>query len=729
MEDRPVEEQDALERAETALALAQAGCLREAAFELAALASVDPERSARLHALAGALFSSIPDDPESLLLAEAHLSKAEQLGLREASVANRLGWVALARGDWATARTWFEEAIRREGSLPSYRVDLAAVLLDGVGPVEEARRLCEEALSMGDDTPRAHGVLGTALARMGDFRGAQAHLREALRRDPHAMTARLALARVLANHLDGLAEAEALLDEVDEEERGAEWWIERALLAARRRDFAMALRCGREALERAERQVSSAIRSDQVRRATLVVGQSLLVLGQAEQAEQAFQRGIEEQPDDPEMRLGLAAARKALGRREAAREVLETAVATGATHPALLMEAARLSIGTPQSLEWAALAVDNDEGLSKDVARRMAQWRALLGSLPELLRTMGVDEGYPVIRSIRIGHNSLLACVGAAKEDFFVKAYFEGQRTPEQIEYTHRLMQRLRNEGLPVPEVVEDGAGRSVWRVPGAGLVTVLRRLPGSSLPRPAHGGRRLTDPDQAREMGRMLGRLHRATTPIPEGLSSRPAGGMRGGLAFFLEEDWRRALSASLSVCGSFLPWVEHHAPWLISACEQMVADLAPFRQRLTRCVIHGDFSWHNCLWTDGKPVGIVDFDYACPDAVVADIATAIHRVAFSWRRGFLTGDPLFCRDLARALLEGYSETGPWTETDRFALETALIAVRIPYFLSMIAASFSGEEDPTSGSYADGLKTLHVLEFQYRWLSANRPLVLVDPT
>lgn len=712
-------------RADLALTFVRDGRVREAALELAALASLDHEHAARLHAMAGSLFCLIEGDSESQLLADAHLSMAEEMGLRDAAVANRLGWVALARGDRTAARKWFEKAVQREGALPSHFVDLAAVLLDDGGPPEEAARRCERALSLGDDTPRVHAVLGTAQARMGDFHGAQTHLREALRRDPKTLFARLELARLLARHLDGVQEAEALLDEVEDTERGAEWWIERAIVAARRREFALALQCGRKALEEACRSPSVATRADRTRRARLVIGETLLVLGRVAEAEQEFQRGLEDDPDDVEMRLGLVAARKALGRVDAARESLEEAIEAGSTHPALLMEAARLTPDVSRSLEWAAMAVDQDEALSRDVPRLMARWQALLEAAPRLLRKIGADPGYFVIRSIRIGHNSLLACVGGAQEDFFLKSYFETQRTEEQIEYTHGVMRWLQRLGLPVPEVVEDRDGRSVWRVPGAGLVTLQRRLPGGSLPRTGSGGSRVANPDQARELGKMLGRIHRATAPIPESLSSRPAGGMRSGLAFFLEDDWRRALPESLAVSDAFLPWIEQHAPWLTPMCDQCSRELGPFRGRLLRCVIHGDFSWHNCLWIGGKPNAVVDFDYACPDAAVADVAMALHRIAWSWRQGFLTGDPCFRPDLASAFLEGYSETAPWSEADRLALETVLLATRIPYFLSMMAASFATGDDPTSGWYSDALKTLQVLDFEYHWLVAHRPLPL----
>lgn len=596
-----------------------------------------------------------------------------------------------------------------------------ALYLEG-SPDDEALDLAEahldRALALGDPDPdtryrRAHVAL-----RRGDPRTAR-RLLEEVALDQSAPAHFLEdLASLLEDSLEDAAQRAALLARVALGAPGdARLHLGWAHAAATAHDFPSALVAAGRALDLAVREGADGI----ARAAARIASTALVALGRPDEAEATW-RAL---PVHVDRDLGLAESVEAQGHLERAAGILDESIALNAADPRLRMERARLglSLGEPGlALRQAATALDLDPVLAPRVDALLTRWNALWAAIPDLLARCGLGAPVPSARGVRVGHNNLSAVVACGGRDLFVKACFETQRSEAQVAYSQEVLRWLGERNVPVPRSIAEPDGRASWAVPGAGLVTIHGRLDGRPLPRPAPGAPRRVSVDEAHRLGALLAGLHLASSPVPDALADRPSGGMRAGLAFLLDPAPRASLPSSLGVDAAFPALLEktREGGDVLSAMDRLGAALRPRLPGFLRCVIHGDFGAHNVLWDDGMPVGLVDFDYACADVAMADLANAVHRTALSWRTGLLTGDPGFRPEVARALLAGYDEVRPRSGDERCAFGDVLSAVRIPYYLSMAVSGLQAGGEPASGLYPDALQAVRVLSFQLRWLAKH---------
>ena len=78
-----------------------------------------------------------------------------------------------------------------------------------------------------------------------------------------------------------------------------------------------------------------------------------------------------------------------------------------------------------------------------------------------------------------------------------------------------------------------------------------------------------------------------------------------------------------------------------------------------LPQGVIHGDYFHDNVLWDDEGGAGVIDFYFACDDALAYDVAIGIN----DW---CVTPDAQVDSGRARAFIEGYESRRPFTDFER---------------------------------------------------------------
>ena len=133
---------------------------------------------------------------ESLGAAERDLATAAQLDPHATQPLERLGDVALTRGDHARAADWYTQAAERDttSAALAYRAGYTRYLSREVArAVEPLRR----AIALAPADGQMHYALGLALRDSGDIDGARASLQEAVERAPALLPAREALAGLL----------------------------------------------------------------------------------------------------------------------------------------------------------------------------------------------------------------------------------------------------------------------------------------------------------------------------------------------------------------------------------------------------------------------------------------------------------------------------------------------------------------------------------------------------
>jgi homoserine kinase type II len=167
----------------------------------------------------------------------------------------------------------------------------------------------------------------------------------------------------------------------------------------------------------------------------------------------------------------------------------------------------------------------------------------------------------------------------------------------EDLPFFLGLMDHLASRGFPsaMPAHTVSGANLTTLNGKPAALV---RRLVGQSVLFP--------DLKQCRAVGRVLGDLH-----VMAASYSAQCANPRGPA-------WRKATGLAL------LPKVDGATRALIEAALADEANLA--WDALPRGVIHADLFKDNVLFVEDRLTGVIDFYYACNDALIYDLAVTVN-------------------------------------------------------------------------------------------------------
>ncbi len=257
--------------------------------------------------------------------------------------------------------------------------------------------------------------------------------------------------------------------------------------------------------------------------------------------------------------------------------------------------------------------------------------------LGELIAYSGVNAGI---------ENTNYFVTTAAGE--FVLTLFES--TPYQhLPYFLDLMAYLAEHGVPSAHPLADKQGRYLTALCGK-PAALVRRLKGSDVREPGSA--------HCAALGRALGHMHRV------------------GGSFGARRDndrgpaWREATARKV-------------LPRLNSGDAALLRDELRYQKQnpcpdLPQGVIHADLFRDNALFVDGELTGIIDFYYACNDALLYDVAITVN----DW-----CSDASGALDAQRlgGLLGAYAIERPFTAAERPAWPVMLRAAALRFWLSRL--------------------------------------------
>lgn len=219
----------------------------------------------------------------------------------------------------------------------------------------------------------------------------------------------------------------------------------------------------------------------------------------------------------------------------------------------------------------------------------------------------------------------------------------------EDLPYFLGLMDHLASRGFPSAMPARTHDGRSLTELNGK-PAALVRRLSGQGVLFPTL--------EQCRAVGRALGDLHVLGQSY------------RGHAANTRGPEWRRQTAAAV------LPKLDATQQALIR--EELTAQAALDLTALPQGVIHADLFRDNTLFVEDRLTGIIDFYYACNDALLYDLAVTVNDWCF---------EPDGSLNPARweALVSSYRSRRELTDAEREAWQLTLRAAAFRFYLSRL--------------------------------------------
>jgi homoserine kinase type II len=218
----------------------------------------------------------------------------------------------------------------------------------------------------------------------------------------------------------------------------------------------------------------------------------------------------------------------------------------------------------------------------------------------------------------------------------FILTMYERRIDTGDLPFFLGLLDHLSAKGCAVPRTIHDSRG-AAWREVDGKAVALIEFLPGVSVDRPTAA--------QAHAVGVALAEAHLAAQSFPLHRTNA------------LDP---RATAAALARCGSeSLAAIDPALPDAIERAE-FVRDRWP--QDLPRSVCHTDLFPDNVLMLGDRVGGMIDFYFACDEAMAYDLA--VTHAAWSFGR-----DGSFQPNIGARLLAGYQSVRPLEPAERAAM------------------------------------------------------------
>ena len=245
------------------------------------------------------------------------------------------------------------------------------------------------------------------------------------------------------------------------------------------------------------------------------------------------------------------------------------------------------------------------------------------------------------------GYSNFNARIETEQGIYVLRRYAE--QSPEKITYELHLIEWLVSQGFPVVPPLRDPGGRARY--------TLGKEHPASWVIFPfVNGAPPELIPATAHEMGTLAARLHQ----LPEGI---PEAGKRENLL---------SVPATLEIAESLRKAGTKTARRFLHMTEHLATEVQDVS--LPAGLVHGDLFPDNTIFHAGRLAAVLDWEEACVDTYLFDIAMAMH--GFSYR------SEEWCPGLARSFLSGYENLRPLGSDEREAL---------PLFLAWTPIALAG--------------------------------------
>ena len=246
-------------------------------------------------------------------------------------------------------------------------------------------------------------------------------------------------------------------------------------------------------------------------------------------------------------------------------------------------------------------------------------------AIGELLSYKGIAEGVE-------NSNFLLHTTAGS----FILTLYERRVAAADLPFFLGLMEHLAKRGITCPQPVKSRSGAMLGEVSGK-PAAVITFLEGMWIRRPSgrHCG----------ALGEALAKLHRAGADFP---------GKRANALSVA--GWRPLYQTVAGRCDSVQPGL---AAALAAELEQLEAQ---WPRNLPQGVIHADLFPDNVFFLGDKLSGLIDFYFACTDALAYDLAICLNAWCFE-------ADHSYNVTKGRALLQAYAAVRPLASAERQAL------------------------------------------------------------
>jgi len=263
----------------------------------------------------------------------------------------------------------------------------------------------------------------------------------------------------------------------------------------------------------------------------------------------------------------------------------------------------------------------------------------------ELLAYKGIAEG--VENSNFLVHTS---------RGYFILTLYEKRVAAKDLPFFLALMEHLHARGLTCPQPVKNKQGKMLGKVAGR-PAAVITFLDGMWIRRPS--------PSHCTAVGEALAKLHLAGIDFEQHRANalsvegwRPLYEHCGKRANELQRDLQQFLAAELSYLEAAWP------------------------RELPQGVIHADLFPDNVFFLGNKLSGLIDFYFACTDALAYDIAICLNAWCFE-------ADHSYNVTKGRQLLQAYAQVRPLSRIEQAALPLLARGAAMRFLLTRLVDWF----------------------------------------